>query len=88
MIIKTHNTNSVIIGKLEGSLTGMVINNIEPLSPTVIAQLKPGYPLTNFAKVWVVEEGRSPGSPIKFLLYFSFGALFAIAGLFMLFMGN
>jgi hypothetical protein len=88
VIIKTQNVDNVVVGKLEDSLQGMIVNNIDPLTPSQIALFKTAYPLTNFAKVWIVEEGRSPGSPIKFLCYFSFGALFILVGLFMFFMSN
>jgi hypothetical protein len=89
VLVKTSRSlENLEIARLESQLEGMVINDIDPLTQTDIAQIQPAYPKTNFSKCWIVEEGREQGSAIKYLICLSSGGLCILLAVALLLLGS
>jgi hypothetical protein len=72
---RVHAASDLKLLRLESSLEGLVVNDIDPLTPKEIALLQPVYPKTDFTKCWILEEGREPASAIKYLLCLTGGGI-------------
>jgi predicted Zn finger-like uncharacterized protein len=67
------------------TLTGLVINQVESLSQKEKDLLVQSYPGTDLDTCWIVEEGREPASPAKYLGMMGGGAALVLAGLWLTF---
>jgi hypothetical protein len=63
-----------------GEYHGTIMNSVESLSEKEQDALRKHYPNTDFSKVWIIEEGREPRSPLIVLLLFVFGIVGPVAG--------
>jgi hypothetical protein len=63
-----------------GEYHGTIMNSVDSLSEKEQEALRKAYPNTDFSRVWIIEEGREPRSPIIVLLLFVFGIVGPVAG--------
>lgn len=78
---KIHNTADAQAMENRGQVTGMVINKIESLNQKEREKMQEMYPNADLSKTWIIEEGREPAQPSKYMGLMGGGGLLALIGL-------